>query len=87
MFCIVAHGRRIESHPHCCAAPETALAFRLVEKKAAQIFSLSCRSPIEAIASGWRARAFVLILTLSGFRKIVGTQRQKIDAHSLGENA
>jgi hypothetical protein len=42
---------------------------------------------MDAIASRWRARAFVLILTLSGFRKIVGTQRQKIDAHSLGENA
>jgi hypothetical protein len=42
---------------------------------------------MDAIASGWRARAFVFVLTLSGFRKIVGTQRQKIDAHSLGENA
>ncbi|HTE93478.1 MAG TPA: hypothetical protein VK678_08205, partial [Bradyrhizobium sp.] len=51
-------------------------------------FFFSCRSPIEAIASGWRAGAFVLVLTLSAFRKIVGTQRQKkIDAHSLGENA
>jgi hypothetical protein len=29
---------------------------------------------------------FVFVLTLSGFRKIVGTQPQ-IDAHSLGENA
>jgi len=56
-------------------------------KKGSANFFFSCRSPIEAIASGWRARAFVLILTLSGFRKIVGTQRQKIDAHSLGENA
>jgi hypothetical protein len=43
---------------------------------------------IEAIASGSRAGAFVLVLTLSAFRKIVGKQRQKkIDAHSLGENA
>jgi hypothetical protein len=42
----------------------------------------------DALASGWRARAFVLVLTLSAFRKIVGTQRRKkIDAHSLGENA
>jgi hypothetical protein len=32
---------------------------------------------IEAIASGWRAGAFVLVLTLSAFRKIVGKQRQK----------
>jgi hypothetical protein len=39
------------------------------------------------IASGWRAPAFVFVLTLSGFRKIVDAQRQKIDAHSLGENA
>jgi len=34
------------------------------------------------------ARVFVFVLTLSPFRKIVDTQRQKkIDAHSLGENA
>jgi hypothetical protein len=50
-------------------------------------FFFLCRSPVDAIASGWRARAFVFVLTLSGFRKIVGMQRQKIDAHSLGENA
>jgi hypothetical protein len=56
-------------------------------KKGNTNFFFSCRSPIEAIASGWRTRAFVLILTLSGFRKIVDAQRQKIDAHSLGENA
>jgi hypothetical protein len=37
---------------------------------------------IEAIASEWRAGAFVLVLTLSAFRKIVSKQRQKkIDAH------
>ena len=60
----------------------------LWRKKWQQIFFLFVRSPIEAIASGWRAGAFVLVLTLSAFRKIVGTQRQKkIDAHSLGENA
>jgi hypothetical protein len=46
-------------------------------KMAAQIFSFSCCSPIDGIVSGWRAGAFVLVLTLSAFRKIVGGQRQK----------
>jgi len=59
----------------------------LAEKNGSADFFFSCRSPVDAIASGWRARGFVFVLTLSGFRKIVGTQRQKIDAHSLGENA
>jgi len=59
----------------------------LWRKRWQQIFFFSCRSPINGIASGWRARAYVFVLTLSGLRKIVGTQRQKIDAHSLGENA
>ena len=40
-------------------------------------FFLFVRSTIEVIASGWRGRAFVLVLTLSAFRKIVGKQRQK----------
>jgi len=56
------------------------------KKGSANCFS-SCRSPIDAIAPGRGARAFVFVLTLSDFRKIVGMQRQKIDAHSLGENA
>jgi hypothetical protein len=40
-------------------------------------FFLFVRSTIEVIASGWRGRAFVLVLTLSAFRKIVNKQRQK----------
>lgn len=40
-------------------------------------FFLFVRSAIEVIASEWRGRAFVLVLTLSAFRKIVGKQRQK----------
>jgi hypothetical protein len=40
-------------------------------------FFLFVRSTIEVIASGWCGRAFVLVLTLSAFRKIVGKQRQK----------
>ena len=50
-------------------------------KKTAQIFFFAFRVEMRAYVS------FVFVLTLSGFRKIVGTQRQKIDAHSLGENA
>ena len=46
-------------------------------KKRQRKFFLFVRSMIEAIASGWRAGAFVLVLTLSAFRKIVGEQRQK----------
>jgi hypothetical protein len=46
-------------------------------KKWQRKFFLFVRSMIEAIASGWRAGAFVLVLTLSAFRKIVGKQRQK----------
>src|SRR6266702_4131300 len=51
-------------------------------KKGSANFFFSCRFPIEGIVLGWRAGAFVLVLTLYAFRKIVGTQRQKkIDAH------
>jgi hypothetical protein len=46
-------------------------------KKRQRKFFLFVRSMIEAIASGWRAGAFVLVLTLSAFREIVGEQRQK----------
>jgi len=45
-------------------------------KDGSKVF-LFVRSMIEAIASEWRAGAFVLVLTLSAFRKIVGKQRQK----------
>jgi hypothetical protein len=46
-------------------------------KKRQRKFFLFVRSAIEVIAPGWRGRAFVLVLTLSAFRKIVGKQRQK----------
>jgi hypothetical protein len=75
-FGIRALLKQLESGLRCCAAPETTLAFRLAEKRQRKFF-LFVGSMIEAIASGWRAGAFVLVLTLSAFRKIVGKQRQK----------
>jgi hypothetical protein len=70
----LVHPNTLESGSD--AALHRELEFRLVEKDGSKFF-LFVRSMIEAIASGWRAGAFVLVLTLSAFRKIVGEQRQK----------
>jgi len=58
-----------------CTGNSAAISFG--GKDGSANFFLFVRSTIEAIALGWRGRAFVLVLTLSAFRKIVGKQRQK----------
>jgi len=63
------------------------VAFRLAEKRRRKFLFLPYRCAVDALASSYVRVLLVFVLTLSGFRKIVGTQRQKNDAHPLGENA
>jgi hypothetical protein len=70
----------------CCAALECVSRFVWRKNDGANFF-LPYRCAIDAMASSYVRVSLVFVLTLSGFRKIVGTQRQKNDAHPLGENA
>jgi hypothetical protein len=61
-------------------------AFHLAEKSTRELLSsLSLLDRRHRV--GWTGFAFLFVLTLSGFRKIVDPQRQKHGAHSLGGNA
>jgi hypothetical protein len=63
------------------------IAFHLAEKNDGASFLPPHHCAIDAIASSWVRVCLVFVLTVSGFRKIVGMQRRKNGAHSLGENA
>jgi hypothetical protein len=61
-------------------------AFRLAEKMGTS-FSFCTVPDQPPLRRDARTAAFVFVLTLFDFRKIVDTQLQKIDAHTLGGNA